>query len=255
MSTQFTTILDLPKRPKKKRKTGITHVLDKGMGLNNTRDLLETCSGYIDIVKLGWGTGFVTENCKEKIKLFQEAGISVCFGGTLVELVLIQHKLKDFLKLIDKLKINHIEISDGVVDMPRKRKAALIKSLSKDYVVLSEVGSKDGDEIFAPYQWIEMIEADLEAGAWKVILEARESGTAGICRKTGEVRYGLIDEVVTKIKTSDIIFEAPLKAQQVWFIKKFGTNVNLGNIAPAEVIPLETLRLGMRGDTLEKFHL
>jgi phosphosulfolactate synthase len=244
-----------PDRQPKPRQRGITHVIDKGLGLRQVHDLLETSADWIDIVKLGWGTGYVTANLANKLAAYQAAGIPVCFGGTLLEVVLAQNKFDDFCRMLDHYHIGHVEVSTGVLDLPLDVKCDYIRELARNFVVLSEVGSKDVDAVVAPYRWVEEVKAELEAGAWKVIGEARESGTVGLFRSTGEVRSGLIDELLANLDPNDMIFEAPRKPQQVWFIQQLGPEVNLGNIAPEEVIPLETLRLGLRGDTLRLFHL
>jgi len=246
--------LRLPAREKKPRSKGITHVLDKGLGVRAIEDLLETCKESIDIVKLGWGTALVTENLKTKIALYRHYDIPVTFGGTLFEVFLAQDRLDDYLRLLDEYDIKHVEISNGVIDLSLEEKVALIRRLSKNFTVISEVGSKDVNVVMAPYKWVEQIKAELKAGAWKVITEGRESGTVGVYRETGEIRTGLIDEIISQVRPDDIVFEAPNKKQQVWFIEQFGSDVNLGNIAPSEVIALETLRLGLRGDTLARFH-
>jgi phosphosulfolactate synthase len=247
--------LDLPSRSLPPRNIGITHVIDRGIGLRAQADLLDTCGQLIDIVKLGWGTGYVTGGLERKVRIYQEAGIRVCFGGTLTEVAIAQGKLDAFRKVLDQLSIGYIEISNGVLPMTLEEKVGYIRELVKDFVVLSEVGSKDIETVVAPSQWIREILRTLCAGAWKVILEARESGTVGLYRQSGEIRMGLIEDIVSEIDVEHLIFEAPRKAQQVWLIKQFGRNVNLGNIAIDDVIPLETLRLGLRGDTLEFFHL
>ncbi len=255
MSTELGTapgagFLSLPGRPPKPRQVGVTHVIDKGLSLPAVEGVLEASSDYIDIVKLGWGTAYVTRNLREKLALFRDAGIPVVLGGTFWEICQSQQKLDDWQRWVSDLGLQHVEISDGTITLPHDAKLEHISRLAQDFVVLSEVGSKDLATVIAPYRWVEMIEAELRAGAWKVITEARETGTAGIFRGDGEVRMGLIDEIVHAIDPNRLIFEAPLKAQQVWFIRKFGPNVNLGNIPPDEVIPLETLRLGLRADTL-----
>lgn len=244
----------LPTRSAKPRDVGVTHVMDKGMGLRQVEDMLDTSSSYIDIVKLGWGTGYVTQNVLEKIKVYREAGIPVCFGGTLVEVAILQKRLDAFRDMALEAGITHVEISNGVIDMSMKEKARYIRELAKDFTVLSEVGSKDSDKIIPPFRWVEMIQADLDAGSWKVICEARESGTVGLYFGSGEARAGLIDEIVAKVDPADLIFESPQKAQQVYMVQKLGSEVNLGNIASNEVIALETLRLGLRGDTMADFH-
>jgi phosphosulfolactate synthase len=232
------------------RNGGLTHVIDKGLGPRAWEDVLETCGDYIDIVKLGWGTAYVTPNLRQKLDVLR--GKPVVIGGTFLEAVIEQGKLDEYKRWVSGLGLTHVEISDGVIDLPRERKLELIADFARDYTVLSEVGSKDADVNYAPYLWVQWIKEELEAGAWKVITEARESGTAGIFRPTGEMRTGLIDEIVHDIDVSDLVFEAPTKSAQAWFVNQFGPTVNLGNIPPDEVIPLETLRLGIRGDTLKE---
>jgi phosphosulfolactate synthase len=229
---------------------GLTHVIDKGLGPRAWEDVLETSGDYIDIVKLGWGTAFVTPNLRRKLDVLR--GKPVVIGGTFFEAVLVQGKLDEYKAWLHELGLSHVEISDGVIDLPRERKLELIEDFARDFTVLSEVGSKDAEAVFAPYQWVEWIKGELEAGAWKVVTEGREGGTAGIYRPTGEMRTGLIDEIVHEIPLDSLLFEAPTKASQAWFIKQFGAAVNLGNIPPEEVIPLETLRRGLRGDTLKE---
>lgn len=228
-------------------------VMDKGLSLREVEDFLSIASSYTDLVKLGFGTSYVTPNLKEKIKLYQQANIPVYFGGTLFEAFVIRGQLDDYISLLDKYKLTHCEISDGSIEISQEQKCKYIKHLSKYVTVLSEVGSKDAEKIIPPYKWIEMMQSELDAGVWKVIAEARESGNVGIFRGSGEVRSGLVEEILTKIPQEKIIWESPLKSQQVWFIKLYGANVNLGNIAPNEVIPLETLRLGLRGDSFNFF--
>lgn len=247
--------LDLPSRPAKPRQAGITHVIDRGIGLRALEDVLETCAEWIDIVKLGWGTGYVTANLETKLAAYRAAGIPVCFGGTLMEVAIAQGRLDPFRRLLSRLQIHHVEISSGVLEMSLEEKTGYIRELARDFVVLSEVGSKDAQAAVSPQAWLEEAQAELQAGAWKVITEARESGTVGLCQRTGEVRATLVDELVHHVCPDQLIFETPQKCQQVWFIKHFGPNVNLGNIAMGDVIPLETLRLGLRGDTLRDFHL
>jgi phosphosulfolactate synthase len=229
---------------------GLTHVIDKGLGPRAWEDVLETSGDYIDIVKLGWGTAFVTPNLRRKLDVLR--GKPVVIGGTFFEAVLVQGRLDEYKAWLRELGLTHVEISDGVIDLPRERKLELIEDFARDFVVMSEVGSKDVDAVFAPYQWVEWIKSELEAGAWKVITEGREGGTAGIYRPTGEMRTGLVDEIVHEVPLDSLLFEAPAKASQAWFIKQFGPAVNLGNIPPDEVIPLETLRRGLRGDTFKE---
>lgn len=244
----------LPKRTEKPREKGITLVLDKGLSVRQAEDFCEAGSNYIDIVKLGWGTSYVTQNLENKLAVYSNAGIPVYFGGTLFEAYVLRDQLDAYMKLLDRYKIEHVEVSNGTIWLSDQRKIEIIKKMSRHYNVLSEVGSKNPNDIIPPYKWVKMIEHELEAGAWKIICEARESGTVGVFRPNGEVRSGLIDEIADQISVEKLIFEAPKKEQQVWFIKKFGSNVNLGNIQPYEVIPVETLRLGLRGDTLFDFY-
>lgn len=242
--------LDLPKRPPKPRETGITHVIDRGMGIRAVRDMLETASDYIDIVKLGWGTGYITQNLLDKLKVYSEFNIRVCLGGTLTEAAILQNKLYLLTSELMEHNIKYIEMSTGVLNIGHDDKAGFIVGLKNNFVVLSEVGKKD-DSDTNPDKWIAEIQSDLAAGAWKVILEARESGTIGLYNPTGYPREAFIDRIVKEVSLNNLIFEAPKKYQQAWLIKKFGPNVNLGNIAPDDVIPLETLRLGLRADTLK----
>jgi phosphosulfolactate synthase len=244
--------LDLPARPGKPRTQGLTHVIDKGLNLRVIEGLFDTGGQYVDLVKLGWGTSYVTNNLEKKIALYRSFETPVVCGGTLFEAVYARGKLDEFKAWLLEQRFSHVEISDGTLEIPRERKLELIREFAADWTVLSEVGSKDEEVVYAPYQWVEWIKEELEAGAWKVITEGREGGTAGIYRPTGEMRTGLVDEIVHEIELGDLIFEAPTKASQAWFVKQFGPNVNLGNIPPEEVIPLETLRLGLRGDTLRE---
>jgi phosphosulfolactate synthase len=232
------------------RTAGLTHVLDKGLGPRAWEDVLETSGDYIDVVKLGWGTAYVTPNLRRKLEVLR--GKRVVIGGTFFEAVWASGQVEGYKRWLHELGLTHVEISDGAIEIPREQKLDLISELARDFTVLSEVGSKDSDVNFAPYLWVEWIKEELAAGAWKVITEAREGGTAGIFRPTGEMRTGLIDEIVHDIQPSDLIFEAPAKAAQAWFVKTFGPDVNLGNIPPDEVIPLETLRRGLRADTLKE---
>ncbi len=232
------------------RDGGLTHVLDKGLGPRAWEDVLETCGDFIDIVKLGWGTAYVTANLDRKLDVLR--GKRVVMGGTFFEVVYARDRLDEYKRWLSDLGIDHVEISDGTVEIPRERKLELIADFARDFTVLSEVGSKDSEVVFAPYEWVEWIKAEKAAGAWKVIAEGRESGTAGIFRPSGEMRTGLVDEIAHSIDYRDLVWEAPTKASQAWFIQHFGPEVNLGNIPPDEVIPLETLRLGLRGDTLRE---
>ena len=247
------TLKGIPERTAKPRDDGFTMVMDKGLSLRQVEDLIETCGGLIDIIKLGWGTSYVTPALTEKVKLYQNAGIPVYFGGTLFEAFYIREQLDDYKRVLEKYNLEHCEVSDGSVSMDHDHKCEIVHEFSKLVTVLSEVGSKDASKIIPPYKWIEQMQTELEAGAWKVIGEAREGGNVGLFRDSGEVRQGLVEEILTQISADKIIWEAPQKAQQVWFIKLCGTNVNLGNIAPNEIIPLETIRLGLRGDTFDYF--
>ena len=242
--------LGLPLREPKPREHGLTHVIDKGMTLAEIDGLFETAGDYVDIVKLGWGTSYVTRNLREKVSRYHANGAPVVCGGTLFEAAVALGKVEEFRRWNHEMGFTHVEVSDGTLRMERESKQELIRALAEEFVVLSEVGSKDQDAIYAPYQWVAWIKEELEAGAWKVITEARETGTAGIFRGTGEVRSGLIDEIVHEIPQDRLLFEAPQKDQQAWFVRHLGPDVNLGNVPPDEVIPLETLRLGLRSDTM-----
>jgi phosphosulfolactate synthase len=244
--------LDLPARPGKPRSEGLTHVIDKGLNLREIEGMFDTAGAYVDIVKLGWGTSYVTNNLEKKIALYRSLETPVVCGGTLFEVVYARGKLDEFKGWLTDQRFSHVEISDGTLEIPRERKLELIADFARDFTVLSEVGSKDEETVYAPYQWVAWIKEELDAGAWKVITEGREGGTAGIYRPTGEMRTGLVDEIVHEIPLGELLFEAPSKSSQAWFVKQFGANVNLGNIPPEEVIPLETLRLGLRGDTLKE---
>jgi phosphosulfolactate synthase len=225
-------------------------VLDRGLSVAEVDGLIEVAGASVDLIKLGWGTALATENLERKLARYREHEIPVVLGGTLTEISIAQERLEGLIGWLHELGIEHIEISDGTIDLEHERKLELIARMASDFTVLSEVGSKDDTRIMAPYRWVEQIESELEAGAWKVIAEARESGTAGIFRADGEVRMGLIDEIVHAIDPQRVLFEAPRKDQQVWFVRRFGPNVNLGNIAPGDVLSLETIRLGLRSDTV-----
>ncbi len=248
----FDGFLDVPARSPKPRRSGLTHVIDKGLNLREIEGLFDTAGDYVDIVKLGWGTSYVTRNLEKKIALYRSLETPVVCGGTLFEAVVARGRIDEYKRWLAEQRFSHVEISDGAVEIPRERKLELIAEFARDFTVLSEVGSKDAEVNFAPYLWVQWIKEELAAGAWKVITEARESGTAGIFRPTGEMRTGLIDEIAHEIDVADLIFEAPAKAAQAWFVKHFGSEVNLGNIPPDEVIPLETLRLGLRADTINE---
>ncbi len=246
-------LTQLPERTAKPRQNGLTMIMDKGLSIRQVEDFLETSADFADIVKLGWTTSFVTPNLTEKLAVYRNAGIPVYFGGTLFEAFVVRNQFDDYRKLLDKYDIHYAEVSDGSLDMKMDDKLDYIRQLATQVTVLSEVGSKDEAKIIPPYKWIQLMKAELEAGAWKVIGEAREGGTVGLFRSSGEVRQGLVEEILTQIPPESIIWEAPQKEQQVWFVKLLGANVNLGNIAPSETIPLETIRLGLRGDTFSHF--
>jgi phosphosulfolactate synthase len=243
-------ILDfIPKRPAQPRTAGLTMVMDKGLSLRQAEDMISVSGQHVDIVKLGFGTSLVTPRVADKIALYKEAGFKVYLGGTLFEAFIIRKKFDEYRKLLTKLKLEAAEVSDGSIIMPHDVKCDYINRLSKDFTVLSEVGSKEAGILIAPKRWISMMQTELDAGSWKVIAEARESGNVGIYRPNGNAHVQLVNKILSNIKAEDILWEAPIKAQQAWFIKLLGPNVNLGNIGPDEVIPLETLRLGLRGDT------
>ena len=243
----------LPERTQKPREQGFTMMMDKGLSMREVEDFLEVSAPYTDIVKLGWATSFVVPNLQRKLDIYREAGIPVYLGGTLFEAFIIRNQFDDYRRLLDKFGLEYAEVSDGSIDLNHDRKCEFISELSKSVKVLSEVGSKDAEKIIPPYKWISQMQTELDAGAIKVIGEAREGGNVGLFRSTGEVRSGLVEEILTKIPSERIIWEAPQKAQQVWFIKLLGANVNLGNIAPNEIVSLETIRLGLRGDTFSHF--
>lgn len=243
---------NIPDRTMKPRTNGITMVMDKGTGLEGVKDFLSVAAPYVDVVKLGFGTAFVTDHLREKIDLYRAHNIPVYFGGTLFEAFLIRNQFDDYIDVIKEFGLEYVEVSDGSITIPHVEKCGYIEKLAQHVTVLSEVGSKDVNHIIPPYKWIELMRAELEAGSTYVIAEAREAGNVGIYRGSGEVREGLVQEILTQIPAEQILWEAPQKAQQVYFMELLGSNVNLGNIAPTDVIPLETLRVGLRSDT---FHL
>lgn len=247
--------LNLPARKVKKRDTGRTQILDKGIGCSSLRDQLEVCGDYIDLAKLGWGTAIVSKKVEEKIRVYSSHDIEVSLGGTLFELFFIQNKVDEYIALLQSYGIKAMEISDGVVDISREEKLRQIEKFKKHFQVFSEIGSKDVKFVTPPSSWVKWIKEELSAGADYVILEGRESGTAGLYRESGEIRMGLVNEIIESgINPHMLIFEAPQKSQQVWFIEQFGANVNFANISLEDVIGLETLRQGLRADTLLKFH-
>ena len=243
----------MPERTRKPRTNGVAMVMDKGLSIREAEDFISVSGDFTDFVKLGFGTSVVTPNVKEKIKLYQEANMKVYLGGTLFEAFLIRNMEDEYRRFIDNLGLDTIEISDGSMKIEHAKKCEVIQSFSRNYTVLSEVGAKEEGILIAPARWIEMMETELAAGAFMVIAEARESGTAGIYRPSGKAHTVLINRIRSRVPMEKILWEAPLKSQQAWFIQHFGANVNLGNIPPNEVIPLETLRLGLRGDTFFRF--
>jgi phosphosulfolactate synthase len=246
--------LDLPQRPAKPRETGLTHVIDTGLAPNDAESLMTIASDHIDLVRLGFGSAYVTAALQQKIDVYRSFGVPVALGGTMTELAWLQQQVDGLRAWLKDLGIEHVEVSSGSVEIPADEKAELIRSLADDFTVYAEVGDKDPAAIMPPYVWVELIQQALEAGASKVVCEGRASGDAGMYRPDGEARTGLISEIVHDIDFHRLIFEAPQRHQQVWFIEHLGADVNLGNIRPDDVIPLETLRLGLRADTLHLFH-
>lgn len=246
-------LLNIPERTSQPRNNGLTMVMDKGLSLSETENFLSKASKYVDIVKFGWATSFITENLQEKINLYHSCNIPVYFGGTLFEAFVVRGQFEDYMRVLDQYGLEYAEVSDGSITLEHDEKCNYISILAKRGKVLSEVGSKDAEKIFAPYKWIDLMSKELQAGSWKVIGEARESGNIGLYRSTGEVRQGLVDEIINAISAENIIWEAPQRPQQVYFVKLVGANVNLGNIAPEELIGLETIRLGLRSDTFSTF--
>jgi len=246
-------LTQIPDRIKKPRANGITMIMDKGLSIEEAKNFLSIAHPHIDILKLGFGTAYVTPNLDEKIKIYQSYDIPVYFGGTLFEAFLIRNQFSDYIEVCKRYNIDYMEVSDGSITIPHAEKCGYIEKLTKYGTVLSEVGSKDAEHIIPPYKWIELMKAELSAGASYVIAEAREAGNVGIYRGSGEVREGLVQEILTQIPGEKIIWEAPQKAQQLYFLELLGCNANLGNIAPSEVISLEAMRLGLRGDSFSLF--
>jgi phosphosulfolactate synthase len=242
----------IPDRTLKPREHGLTMVMDKGLSIEEAKNFMSAASPHVDIVKLGFGTAFVTPNLKDKLEIYRSYDMAIYFGGTLFEAFLIRNQFEDYISMCKEFGVSYMEVSDGSITIPHAEKCGYIEKLTKHGVVLSEVGSKDAAHIIPPYKWIELMRAELNAGSTYVIAEAREAGNVGIYRGSGEVREGLVQEILTQIPEEKIIWEAPQKAQQLYFLELIGCNVNLGNIAPTEVIPLEAMRIGLRGDT---FHL
>ncbi|MCC7030820.1 MAG: phosphosulfolactate synthase [Chitinophagaceae bacterium] len=241
----------IPLRTQKPRTNGITMVMDKGMSIQESINFISVAEPYVDLVKLGFGTSMVTPKLREKLAVYAENNIPVYLGGTLFEAFLIRNCFDEYLQMVTDYGLKYVEVSDGSINIPHSEKCGYIEKLAKHVTVLSEVGSKDAAHIIPPYKWIELMKAELEAGSEYVIAEAREAGNVGIYRSSGEVREGLVQEILTQIPQDKIIWEAPQKAQQVYFLELCGCNVNLGNIAPNELIPLEATRIGLRGDTFE----
>jgi phosphosulfolactate synthase len=246
--------LDLPQRPPKPREEGVTHVIDTGLSTNEAEGLMSMAADYVDLVRLGWGSAYVTRDVRTKIDCYRAAGVPVMLGGTLTELAWLHGRVDELAAWLDELGIEHVEVSSGTVEIPAAEKLALIARMAERFTVHAEVGEKDPKALLAPYRWVELIRTALEAGANKVVCEGRATGDAGMYRPDGEPREGLIDEIVHEIPPVRLIFEAPRKHQQVWFIEHFGQAVNLGNVLPSDVISLETLRVGLRADTLNLFH-
>lgn len=244
---------NIPQRSAKPRNAGITMIMDKGLSTRQAEDMLDVSAPYIDIVKLGFGSSYVTPNLEKKMAVYRSANIPVYFGGTLLEAFIIRNKFDDFLKVIEKFKLTHAEVSDGSIQLDHGKKLDFIRKLSKYVTVISEVGSKEEGIIIHPTKWIDMIESEIQAGSWKVIAEARESGTVGIYRPNGKAHVVLINKILSRVKADSIIWETPNKSGQVYFINLLGADVNLGNIAPNEVIALESLRIGLRSDTFFQF--
>lgn len=243
----------IPKRKQKPREEGITMMMDKGLSVREVEDFCDSAGEYTDIVKFGFGSSYLVNNLDKKLDIYRSAGIRPYFGGTLFEIFHARNMLKDFKKLLDKYDMDLCEVSDGSIIIPHDEKLKIIQDLAKNRTVLSEVGSKEAGILISPAKWIRMMSTEIEAGSWKVIAEGRESGTVGIFRPNGNAHTVLINKIIARVPPEKIMWEAPVKHQQVWFIKLFGSNVNLGNIAPTEMLPLECLRLGLRGDTFFEF--
>jgi phosphosulfolactate synthase len=243
----------LPDRPEKPRNNGITMVMDKGLSIREAEDFMSVGSEFTDFVKLGFGTSLITPGLKKKISIYKKSGTIPYFGGTLFEAFIVRNMFKEFIEFVDRYEISMVEVSDGSFDIEHNKKLEYISRLTERGTVISEVGSKKKDVVYSPEEWVNMMKSELDAGSVKVIAEARESGTIGIYNEDGSINNKIISGIAQHVKLDNVIWEAPLKSQQAWFIKHFGTNVNLGNIAPNEIIPLETLRLGLRGDTFFQF--
>ncbi len=243
----------IPERPSKPRDSGLTMVMDKGLSLREAEDFMSVGSEFTDYVKLGFGTSLVTPDFDKKLTLYKKAGVIPYFGGTLFEAFVVRDMFEEYVEFLDKYEIDLVEVSDGSYDMDHKRKLEYISRLAERGTVISEVGSKKKNVVYSPEEWVSMMKTELKTGAVKVIAEARESGTTGIYNEDGSINNKIICGIADHVKLENVIWEAPLKSQQAWFIRHFGANVNLGNIAPTEIIPLESLRLGLRGDTFFQF--
>lgn len=246
-------LTQIPERTAKPRSSGLTMVMDKGLSTQEAKNLINAAGPHVDIVKLGFGTSYVSPNLREKLEVYAEHNMPVYFGGTLFEAFLMRNQFDDYVRVCEEFGVSYMEVSDGSITIPHAEKCGYIEKLCKHGVVLSEVGSKDAAHIIPPYKWIELMRAELSAGSTYVIAEAREAGNVGIYRGSGEVREGLVQEILTQIPQEKILWEAPQKAQQLYFLELIGCNVNLGNIAPSEVVALEAMRIGLRGDTFELY--
>jgi phosphosulfolactate synthase len=246
--------LPMPERSSKPRERGVTHVIDTGLTTQEVEGLIAAAGDYVDLVRLGWGSAYVTHDLEAKLTVLREAGVPSMLGGTLTELAWLHTRMDELVAWLGQLGIEHVEVSSGTVAIPPQDKLALIERLAGSFTVFAEVGEKDPEALLAPYRWVELIRAALEAGATHVVCEGRATGDAGMYRRDGEARTGLIDEIAHEVEVDRLIFEAPLKHQQTWLIERFGPDVNLGNIHPRDAISLETLRLGLRADTLKHFH-
>ena len=244
---------NIPDRAEKPRDKGLTMVMDKGLSLNEAENMVALKSELTDIVKLGFGTSLLTRYIDKKIKLYHKAGIMVYVGGTLFEAFTVRNQFDDFCKLMNKLKLEMVEVSDGSISIEHDTKCEYIQKLSKNFKVISEIGSKCESNSLEDSDWIAYMNKELQAGSWKVIAEAREGGNVGMFDSNGNIKENLIKKITNKISTSKILWEAPQKKQQVWFINNFGANVNLGNISPNDIISLECLRIGLRGDTFDNY--
>ena len=243
----------LPDRPAKPRNSGLTMVMDKGLSIREAEDFMSIGSEYTDFVKLGFGTSIITPGFDKKLSIYKNSGVIPYFGGTLFEAYIVRNMFQEYIDFLDKYEVDLVEVSDGSYDIDHNMKLEYISRLSEKRTVISEVGSKKKDVIYSPEEWVDMMKSELNAGSVKVIAEARESGTTGIYNEDGSINSKIINAISEHVKLENVLWEAPLKSQQAWFIKHFGANVNLGNIAPHEIIPLESLRLGLRGDTFFQF--